>query len=252
MSMIKKSCLALLICASTMSVSSAFAASRIYSPYVSKGELEVEYFGSRSVDNEQSKDNNQKHQFALGYGVNDFWKTEIYANYENEHDGSFTFDEWEWENIFQLTQRGEYFLDVGASFAYEYTPSDAKADTVEAGLLLAKDVGNTFHVVNLVAEKNVGAGHKDDLEGKVLWSSRYNYSSVFEPGFEIESKFGELNDTKSFDGQEHSVGPAAYGKIPVGLLNADGFKYRAAYLFGVSDAAPDGQAIAELEYEIHF
>ena len=57
----------------------------------------------------------------------------------------------------------------------------------------------------------------------------------------------------SFHDQKHYVGPAAYGKIPLHLTDkADGLKYRVAYLFGVSDAADDGQALAQLEYEIHF
>lgn len=45
---------------------------------------------------------------------------------------------------------------------------------------------------------------------------------------------------------------AAYGKIPLPLTDrADSLKYRLAYLFGVSKAAPDGDAIAQLEYDLH-
>lgn len=32
---------------------------------------------------------------------------------------------------------------------------------------------------------------------------------------------------------------------------ADSLKYRIGYLFGVSQAAPIGEAIAQLEYEVH-
>ena len=237
----------------TLISSSAYAATRLYSPYVTPGELEIEYFGSRSVDDDNSKDNKQKQQFAIGYGVNEWWKTELYAKFEKEPRDNLTFDEWEWENLFQLTERGEYFVDVGATIAYEWTPQDNRADNLEARLLLAKDIDKTTHLLNVIAEKNVGSGPKDSVEGKLLWSSRYNYSRYFEPGFEIESDFGELKDSGSFDDQKHYIGPAAYGKIPLNFTSrADGLKYRVGYLFGVSEAANDGEAILQLEYELHF
>ena len=225
----------------------ASAADKIYSPYVEPGELEIEYFGSRSVGDAQQQ------QFSVGYGVTERWKTELYSKFDKDSGDKLTFDEWEWENIFQLTERGEYWLDVGASVAYEWTPQNNKADTVETRLLLAKDFNKTSHVLNVIAEKQVGSGPKENLEGKLLWSSRYTYSKYFEPGFEIESDFGELKEVGSFNDQKHYVGPAAYGKIPLHFTDrADALKYRFAYLFGISDAASAGEAIAQLEYELHF
>lgn len=234
--------------------SNSFAAKKLYTPYVTPGELELEYFGSRSIDNDDSKDNEQKQQFSIGYGVNEWWKTELYGKFEREAEDHLTFDEWEWENIFQFTERGKYWLDVGAALAYEWTPQSNRADTVEARLLLAKDFEQTSHILNIIAEKNVGSGPKEGLEGKLLWSSRYNYNRYFEPGFEIESDFGELEETGSFDDQKHYIGPAAYGSIPLHFITnrADAIGYRVGYLFGVSDAASDSQAIVQLEYEMHF
>jgi hypothetical protein len=104
-------------------------------------------------------------------------------------------------------------------------------------------------VLNIIAEKDVGAGPKAALESTVLWSSRYRYDSAFEPGFEISSDFGELKNSGSFNDQQHYIGPAAYGKVPLGG-GAGKFKYRVGYLFGVSDAASSGQAVAQMEYEM--
>jgi hypothetical protein len=231
----------------------AEAAQRLYSPYVTLGELEIEYFGSRSIDDDDSKDNKQKQQLAIGYGVNEWWKTEFYGKFAKAPQDNIKFDKWELENIFQLTERGEYWLDIGAAIAYEWTPQSNRADTLETRLLLAKDFDKTSHILNVIAEKNVGSGPKAGLEGKLLWSSRYNYSRYFEPGFEIESDFGELKKTGSFDNQKHYIGPAAYGKIPLNFTtHADGLKYRVGYLFGVSDATNDSEMIAQVEYEIHF
>lgn len=249
---------ALLLSATVLAIAvscpnAALAKDKLYSPYVEKGEVELEYFGRRSVDNDSGKNNDQKNAFSVGYTPNDWWKTELYATFEKEPGEDAKFAEWEWENIFQLTERGQYWLDVGASLAYEWTPQSNHADTIEARLLLAKDVGKTSHILNIIAEKDVGSGPKEELEGKLLWSSRYNYNSYFAPGFEISNDFGELENTGSFDEQGHYVGPAAYGKIPLQLTDhADALKYRVGYLFGVSDAASDGQAVLQLEYELHF
>lgn len=232
---------------------SANAAERLYYPYVSKGEMELEYFGSRSVDGDSGKDNKQKHQFSAGYGVNDWWKTEFYGKFGKAPEDKLTFNEWEWENIFQLTGRGEHWLDAGASLAYEWSPQSDHADAIEARLLFAKDLNKTSHTLNMIAEKQVGSGPREALEGKLLWGSRYIYSPYFEPGFEIESDFGELKRAGSFDDQKHYIGPAAYGKIGLRQTGKGGaLKYRAGYLFGVSDAASDGQAIIQLEYEMYF
>lgn len=227
----------------------AYAVDKVYSPYVEKGEWEAEYFGTRSFDGDNAKDNAQKHELSFGYGVTEYWKTEIYGIFEKEPQDSVGFDAWEWENIFQFTPRGEYWLDVGGALAFEWTPQSNHANALEARLLLAKDIGKTSHVLNLIAEKEVGSGPRDELEGGFIWSSRYRHSRQFQPGFEISSDFGELEHTGSFDSQEHYLGPVAYGKLPI---VGKGIGYRAGYLFGLSDSAADGQLVMQLEYEFKF
>lgn len=235
-----------------VSISPAHAIDKLYKPYVEKGEWETEYFGTKSFDGNDAKDDAQKHQLSLGYGVTDYWKTELYASFEKDPQTSMTFDSWEWENVFQFTRRGEYWVDAGGSLAYEWTPRSDRPDKVEARVILAKDIGPTSHILNLIAEKDVGSGPRDNLEGGFIWSSRYNYSSWFQPGFEIDSDFGELSHTGKFDAQNHYVGPVAYGKLPFGDEPDEGLGYRVGYLYGVSNAAADGQFIAQLEYELEF
>lgn len=233
---------------------SVTAAEKLYSPYIEKGEWELEYFGSRTNDNDSAKNNSQKNQISVAYGVNDWWKTELYAKWEKEPQEKTIFDAWEWENFFQFTERGEYWLDVGASLAYEYTPESDRLDTIEGRLLLAKDIGKTSHILNVILEKDVGSGGpRPGLEGGLLWSSRYNLNPYFEPGFEISSSFGELKHTGNFDNQEHYIGPVTYGHIPLHMANeSDALKYRLGYMFGISDAASDGDVVAQLEYELPF
>lgn len=232
----------------------AFAVDKIYQPYVEAGEWEVEYFGARSVDNKSAKDNAQVHEFSVEHGVNDWWQTELYGIWQKEAGDSVSFDAIEWENIFEFTEPGTYWVDTGATLAYEWTPDGDQADAVEARLLFAKNIGSTINVLNLVVEKEIGGGTRDDLEAGILWSTRYDYAPYFQPGFEIQSEFGEVNDHASFDDQEHYIGPVAYGTIPFEMEGdeVEGLEYRLGYLFGASNAASDGQVVMQLEYELDF
>jgi high-affinity iron transporter len=224
----------------------AYATQKVYSPYVEKGELELEWRGGYDIDDEDDVDGAWKQKLAIGYGFTDFWFSEIYGEVEKEgdDDADAEFSAMEWENKFQLTQPGEYWLDVGALVELEYNTSGG-ADKAEGKLLLAKETGKFTHMVNLVAEREFGEDAENETETGLSWSTRYRYRPEFEPGFEIHSEFGELGESSSFDEQEHQIGPVFYGKIgPV--------KYDVGYLFGVSDAAPDGSIKALLEYEWHF
>ncbi len=225
--------------------SSGFAGSKVYSPYVEKGELELEWKGAFDVDSDNQVSGAMKNQIAAGYGFTDYWYTEVIG--EVERDGaSGANQEWtavEWENRFQLTQKGEYFVDAGAYAAYEISLEDHHADKAEIGLLLGKDMGQFTHYANFFLEKQVGADSTESTEASFAWSTRYRYQEWLEPGFEIHSEFGEIKENHGYNEQEHLIGPAIYGKV-------GHFKYDFAYLFGASKAAPDGQFKWVLEYEI--
>lgn len=232
----------------------AFAVDKLYTPYVEANEWEVEYFGHRSVDSDGTKDNAQGHQLSLGYGVNDWWQTEIVGIVERDPGGSTGFHSAEWENKFQLTKKGEYWLDVGGLVAYEWTPESGAPDNLEAQLLLAKKTGDFFHLVNVVAEKEVGDGESGSISTGMVWSSRYHLNDYIEPGFEYQGEFGEINDSGSLSDHEHYVGPMLYGTIPIEHEGdeIEGLSYRAGYLFGISGPASNGQAVLQLEYGLDF
>jgi len=227
--------------------STGHAGSKVYSPYVEKGELELEWKGAYDKDSDNNISGAMKNQFAVGYAFTDYWYTELLT--EVERDGtSGANQEWtalEWENRFQLTQAGEHFVDVGAYAAYEISLEDHHADKAEIGLLLAKETGQFTHYANLFLEKEIGADASHATEASLAWSTRYRYKQWLEPGFEVHSEFGELKHQHGIDEQEHLIGPALYGKI-------GHMKYDVAYLFGATDASPDGQLKWVLEYEMKF
>jgi len=224
----------------------AHATKKVYSPIVEGGELEIEMRGSYDFDHRSSKDGKQKQKYAVGYGVTDRWHTEFYVEIEKgATESDFEFTALEWENRYQLTEQGQYWIDVGLYFEYEVSFEDDKADKIEGKLLLEKEMGNFTHIANIIFEKQVGGDSEKETEGGLAWGSRYRLRKYFEPGIEFHSEFGELNKSKSFDEQEHLVGPVFYGKV-------GNIKYDIGYLFGISDDAPDGKLKWILEYEWHF
>ena len=243
--------LALLGCGIILQPDPAYAGFKVYSPYVHKGEAELEWRGNYdNDDDDKAKDGEQQQKLAVGYGVTDRWFTEVYGEIEREAQASEDRD-WdataiEWENRFQLTDPGAYFVDIGVLASYEVSLEGDTPDAAEVGLLLAKDTGKFTHLANILFEKEVGSDSEGGVEYGINWSSRYRYNEYFEPGIEIYSNFGKLDKNESFNEQDHRIGPAAYGKL------CDNVYYDVGYLIGASDAAPDGTFKWVLEYERHF
>lgn len=226
--------------------SPAFAISRIISPNVHKGELELEYQAVSTFDDDSAKDDDQSHKLELEYGLTDRMKVELEGVFKKEPNADMEFNKIEAATQFQFFEQGEYWLDSGMKFAYSHALHDKDHDALEAKLLLEKTHGKLTHRLNLGLEHEVGGGASTGFERSALWGSRYRYNKQFEPGLEWQAEFGKASDHHSFNEQEHYAGPALYGEI------APGVKYEAAYLFGVSDAAADGAARLFLEYEMHF
>ncbi len=222
---------------------SAQAGKKVYTPYVEMGELELESRTEYNVDDDSDVDGAWEQSIGLGYGVNEFWFTEVYGEWEKEGDSGadVEFTNIEWENRFQLTQPGEYFLDFGVLTELKFNMQDG-ANKAELKGLVAKDTGDFSHAANIIVEREFGEDSSDDTEAGFAWSTKYRYMPEFEPGIEMYNDFGEINDSSDFDDEKHRLGPVAYGKIGQ-------FGYDVGYLFGLSDAAPDGTLKVNLEYE---
>ncbi len=223
------------------------AADHVYSPYVEQGELEVEWKNNYDFDHNKDKSGASSQKFALGYGVNNFWATEIYAIVEKDGEtgSSYNLNGVEFENIFQLTERGQYWADFGLYTAYTHSLKSGTPNEAELKLLVAKDTGMLTHYANIQLARENGDEASNSTEVGFKWSTRYRLDEKFMPGFEIHSNFGSLNHF-NYDDQKHQVGPMFYGRL------FNNFRYEIGYLIGTSKEAPDGQLKSLIEYEIHF
>ncbi len=226
----------------------AFADKQVFRPYAETGEWEYETTGVYDFNHhDKTKNAVQEYKNAIGYGVNSFWHTELEVETEAEPtDDAITgvrATHLEFENIFQLAPRGEYWLDPGLYLAYEAPLRNKEPGQFEAKILLEKDFQKVTNILNLSLNKEVGGGADPHLDGGISWSTRYRLSRYFEPGFEYWGDFGTITHQLVYNQQGHQVGPCFYGRLTRHI------NYNIGYLFGISDAAPNGEVKWVLEYE---
>ena len=225
----------------------ARASHKIYSPHVDEGEAELEMRAHTTFDSNAGKNSNEKMKFEAGYGVNSKWFTSIggevadNANHRHEYQATY------WENIFQLTEQGEYWVDVGAYLEYEVGHGAGSSDKIETKLLLEKSVGKYVNTANLVLVRQVGSNASNATNFEYAWRTKYIMSKRFEPGIEIYGEIGEVGHALPSAQQDHRIGPVMSGVLT--STHRGKWRYELGYLFGTSQAAPDGTLKFNLEYE---
>lgn len=217
----------------------------VYTPMVEPGEREID-FKSGTQDSDPRK---SAATLGFGYGVNDWWFTEVYLKGVKEGGASFKYDAVEWENKFQLTETGKYPVDVGLITEIEI-PRDREEEGIElkVGPLFQTEFGRLQLNGNVLFEKHVDAAESSDTEMGYQWQVKYRWQPTLEYGLQGFGDLGAWDDWEPADEQSHKAGPAIFGKFSVGSHQA--VKYNAAWLVGVSDGAPDNtfRLQAELEF----
>ena len=152
----------------------------------------------------------------------------------------------EWENVLVLTEPGKHWMDVGMLAEYEHTFADGP-DEVKIGPLFQKDFGLVQTNFNFLLERHFRSDEREVTELGYQWQVKYRWRQELEFGLQGFGDVGKWNDWDPHGAQTHTVGPAIFGKFPLGGRQA--FKYNAAVLFKASSAAPDRTLRAQLEYE---
>ena len=109
---------------------------KVYSPIVVKGRLGLELLGNTTIDDDEDKDGFQYHELELEYGVTDWWATSITTSLINPTDESLKYETLGWENTFQFTEQGKYWLDPGVHLEVEYDDENDEPYVFEARFLL--------------------------------------------------------------------------------------------------------------------
>ena len=194
-----------LLCALLVSADARAGVDKVYDPYVYQGEMEVEARGVHQFDDE----NAHKVKMGVGYGVNSAWFVEGYAIVEQETGSSSKVEAVELENKFQLTEQGQYAVDVGLLTELEKS-IDEDVWEFKAGPLLQKQIRDWVATVNFFMEKKFGSDATDSkVEFLGAAQLKYRLSPSLEPAVEY---YG--------DEETHAIGPVLlgkhrWGKVPV-------------------------------------
>ncbi len=216
----------------------------IFTPVVEYGEKELEIkYGSGALQNGTI---NQVSVIGLGAGIKEHWFTEV--SLKNKRKGGKETNLLEWENKFQLTETGEYSVDVGAITELEAPLSSNTPWEAKVGGLLQTEFGKLQLNGNLIFKREFAlAGSSFDTQLLYQLQAKYRLQPSFEFGVQSFGDMGKWNDWSSQSRRDHFLGPAVFGKINLGDRRF--IKYNAAWLFGASSVAPNHTFRTQIEYE---
>jgi len=218
----------------------------VFTPSVTYGEREIDF----KAGNWKKTDEERLRAWSIGYGygVTQRWWTEVYRKYESFAGESITkFDAWEWENKVQLTEQGQYPFDVGLVLELERPQDKSQGYEVRLGPLFQTEVGKVQLNANLLFQRSIRADTPQHTEFGYQWQANYRWKREFEFGVQGFGEFGTWNRWDPAEERTHRLGPAVFGKLPLGGRQA--VRYNAAWLIGATSGAPGNTFRMQVEYE---
>lgn len=228
--------------------SPAFAGPSDYviTPIVEEGEKEIDFKAGTAKMRDGTRES--KYSVGLGWGVNSWWFTEVYAIWHKQPGAKRSFDAWEWENKFQLTETGKYPVDVGFLIELERPKDRSEGYEYRWGPLLQMDLSSNIQAnLNILVEKHIRASTAAKAELGYQWQVKYRFRPEFEYGLQGFGDFGPWDHWEPRAQQSHIAGPAIFGKVQLGQQQA--IKYNAGILFGMNKGAPRNTLRLQAEYE---
>lgn len=226
-------------------LASAGPADYVYTPAVTYGEREIDF----KMGSAEKADTPREAAASIGYGygATQWWFTEVYLKYKRELNEDTKFDAVEWENKFQLTETGQYPVDVGFLVEIERPMNHDEGWEVKWGPLLQTELGKVQLNANLLFQRSYHAAEPSTMQFLYQWQAKYRWKPEFEFGLQGFGENGDYDRWSPADEQTHRMGPAIFGKLPLGQRQA--IKYNAAWLVGTSKAAADNTLRMQVEYE---
>ncbi len=217
----------------------------VYTPTVEYGEKEIDFKAGTARKSDDPR--NSAASIGFGYGAKEWGFTEIYLKYKRQNNEGTKPDAFEWENKFQLTETGVYPVDVGFLVELERPRDHAEGWEAKWGPLFETDFGKIQLNANALFERSYRAEGRSETQFLYQWQAKYRWMRQFEFGLQGFGEMGKWNRWATEDERSHRVGPAVFGKLPVGGRQA--IKYNAGWLLGTSKAAPDHTLRLQVEYE---
>jgi len=241
----KKTLIAAAILPLQAALAHAGPADYVFMPSVTYGEREIDFkYGTVKPKDE---DRESAASLGLGYGLTQWWSTEVYVKYKRELGERTKFDAYEWENKFQLTEPGRFPVDVGFILEIERPKDRAEGWEVAFGPLFQVEAGATQFNFNPIFVRNYRAAEDNPLRLEYQWQAKYRWRPQFEFGVQGFGELGKWNRWAPREEQEHRLGPAAFGKLALGGRQA--IKYNAGVLFDTKGSHHGTTLRTQVEYE---
>lgn len=213
----------------------ASPADKVYSPQVEYGETEVELRGGYLKD-DGAANAAQAYVLDIGRGFTPYWFTELVTEAEKEPGESLKAEELEWENLFQLTEIGRYFMDVGLFSEIKAPLHGDDPWAVEAGPMFQKEFGRLVNNLNVLAEREFGTNADHETRLGYRFQSRYLSGTPVELGLQA---LGEERD--------HVAGPAIFGMSRLSARSR--LKWDAGILRGLTTESENWRLRWQAEFE---
>jgi hypothetical protein len=232
---------------------------KVWTPDVQYGEVAVENVGDLGFDPSSARRGEQSYTAEVEYGVTTWWQTELEFEFDRAAGpGQATsFTQLTSENLFQFTERGQYWMDVGLFAEYGQSMVNGNPNEMTLGPVLRKDVWGLSNSLNLFFERNFGryGNARPDLlfawETRVdAWTWQIGRKFSVEPGVQIYGQPGPLGRFANWSNQDERAGPQLFGKIF--NLGPGTLEWNGGVLFGLTSAVPRTTVRWQMEYEIHY
>jgi len=225
---------------------------KVHLPDAETGEFELEEVGSWGTSGNPATSNEQSFVHELGYGVNNWWHTEVEfeTNREFGPGNHLRFDQLTWENQFVYGEPGQYWLDPGFFWEYGQAMVGGNPNETTFGPTLRKEFFHTINTVNLFFEKDLGQHSDGHLNFLYAWETRIALGTPVEPGFQAYGTVGPIGKPLPISQQDHRIGPMLFTTIS--QLGPGSLKANGGILFGLTPGEPRRTLRWQLEYELHF
>jgi hypothetical protein len=225
----------------------------LYTPAVTQGEREIDLYGGNGSSGEKTRAESNA-ALGFGYGVTQHWFTELDIEYRWQSPVGTGLDAFEWENIIQIGEPGQWPVDIGLvcnlEKPYEASRNSSKTEgnSLRFGPLLQKDIGKVEANFNLLLTHFFQSTSFSSTQFGYQGQIKYRYSPPLEVGIQAFGRFSSgAQAWAPYPQQVLRVGPVVLGRLR--LPQERSLSYNVGFLMGTTQRSPDQTLRMQIEYE---